>query len=80
MYVFFFKKDEKFLEKYNEIWEKVSNSIKKVNSEPRHNKKYLKTKIKSYKGKFNTKEGPQCIYISVILTDSVYRKDKKYYP
>ena len=26
------------------------------------------------------KEGSQCIYLSVILMDSVYRKDENYYP
>ena len=41
-----------------------------------------------YNGKTNTnihnnktqKEGSQCIFLSVILTASVYRKDKDYYP
>ena len=42
--------------------------------------KYIqKPKIKYYKGKINAKESPQCIYISVMLIDSVYRKDKNYY-
>ena len=59
---------------------KSAIASKKINSEPLHNKKYLKTKIKSYKGKLNTKEGSQCIYISVILIHSVYRKCKNYYP
>ena len=32
-----------FLDKYNEIWEKVSNVMKKeFNSKPVYNKKYLK--------------------------------------
>ena len=44
---------------------------KKFNNEPAHDKKYLKTEIKSFKGKINTKEGSQRIYISVIL---IYRK------
>ena len=40
--------DKKLLEKYNENQEKGSNSIrKKFNTEAVHNKKYLKTKIKS---------------------------------
>ena len=40
-------KDENFLEKYNEIWEKISNIIKKeFNSEPVHNKQYLKAEKK----------------------------------
>ena len=48
----------------------------------------MKTKIKFYNGKINTnfhnnkipKEGSQCICQSVVLIDSVYKKDKNYYP
>ena len=48
-------KDDELLEKYNEIWEKVKNSIKKeLHSEPVYNEKYQKTKIKPYNGKINT--------------------------
>ena len=37
--IYFSIKDENFLEKYNEIWEKVSNIIKtEFNSKPVHNK------------------------------------------
>ena len=77
------------LEKYNEIWEKVKNSIKKEFDEKQvYNEKYLKAKIKSYKGKINTifynnkipKEGSQFICLSVILIDSVFRMGKNYYP
>ena len=77
------------IEKYNEIWKKISNIIQKeFDSKSVYNEKYLKTKIKSYNGKINTnfhnykipKEGCQCICQSVILIDSVYRKDKNYYP
>ena len=51
----FFIKDDELLEKYNEIWGKVNNRIKKeFDSEPVYNEKYLKAKIKSYKGKINT--------------------------
>ena len=69
--------------------EKVSNSIKKrFDSEPLYSEKYLKTKIKNYEGKIKTnfdndkilKEGSQCIYLSVILTDFVFRIGKNYYP
>ena len=38
----FLMKDKAFLEIYNEIWEKVSNKIKKINSKLIYNKKYLK--------------------------------------
>ena len=63
-------KNNKLLEKYNEIWKKVNNTIKKeFDSNPVYIKKYLRTKIKSYKGKINTnfhnikipKEGSQYI-------------------
>ena len=40
------------LEKYNEIWDKDSNAIKKgFNSKSVYNENYLRTKIKSYQGK-----------------------------
>ena len=73
-------KDDKLLEKYNEIWEKVKISPKKeFDSEPVYNEKHLKAKIKSHNGKINTnfhnnkipKEGSQCICLSVTLIDSV---------
>ena len=63
--------------------EKVNNIIKKeFDSKP------IKTKIKSYNGKTYTtfqnnkipKEGSPCICLSVILIDSVYKKDKNHYP
>ena len=54
-YISFLIKDDKLLEKYNEIWEKVKNSLKKFfDSEPAYNERYLKAKIKSYNGKTNT--------------------------
>ena len=48
----FLIKNDEILQKFNEIWEKLSNSIKnEFNSEPVYNKKNLITKIKSYKRK-----------------------------
>ena len=82
-------KDEKLSEKFNEIWKYVSNIIKKeFDSNSVYNERYIKTKIKSYNGKIKTnfhnnkisKEGSQCISLSVIWIDSVYKKDKNYYP
>ena len=70
-------KGYELLEKYNEIWEKVKNIIKKeFDSEPVYNEKYLIAKIKFYNGKINTnfhnnkipKEGSQ------------FRTSKNYYP
>ena len=44
----FLIKDDKLLEKYNEIWEKVKSIIKKeFASEPVYKEKYLKAKIKT---------------------------------
>ena len=68
----FLIKDNELIEKYNNIWDKVSNAIKKgFDSEPVYNEKYSKTKIKSYEGKVNTnlhnnkmpKESLHCIYL-----------------
>ena len=70
MYVFLIKDDE-LLEKYNKIWNKVSNSIKNgFDSEPVHHETYIRTKIKSYESQINTnfldngipKEGSHCIF------------------
>ena len=88
-YMSFLRKDDGLLEKYNEIWEKVNNIIKKeFDSEPVYNEKYLKAKTKSYNGKINTnfhndkipKEGSQFICSSVILINSVFTTGKNYYP
>ena len=59
---------------------------KTFDSEPVCNEKYLKTKSKSYEGKISTnfhcdklpKEGSQCIFLSVILVDYVFRRGKSY--
>ena len=76
-------------EKYNEIAEKVYNSIKKeLESEPAYNEKYLKTEIEPYQGKISTnfhsdkiqKQGSQCICLSVIFIDSVHRTGENCYP
>ena len=86
----FLIKDDKLFKKYNEILEKkVSNSIKKeFDSKLVYTKKYLRAKIKFYDGKINTnihnneipKEGSQFIWLSVILTDSLFKTGKNYYP
>ena len=53
-----------------------------------YNEKYLKDKINFYNGKISTnfhnnkipRQGSQCICLSVILIDSVFRTGKNYYP
>ena len=84
IYVFFIKNEE-LLEKYNEIWDKVSNSMKKVfDSEPVYNEKKLKTQITPHEGKINThfhgnkipEEVFEFIYLLVTLTNYVFRTGK----
>ena len=43
-------KDDGLLEKYNEMWKKVKNSIEEeFDSEPVYNEKYVNARIKSHK-------------------------------
>ena len=69
--------------------DKVINIIKiEFDSEPVYNKKYLKTKKKSYEVKINTnfhndkvpKEDSSCVCLSVTLIDSVFKIYENYYP
>ena len=74
--------------KFWKKWATLSKRSLTVHSTPVYKEKYPKTKVKSYNGIINTnfenskilKEGFQCICLSVILIDSVYRKDKDYFP
>ena len=79
----FLIKDNKLLEKYN--LSKVSKIIKKrFDNEPVYKERYLKTKVTSYEGKINKifimkKEGPHCIFLSVVLVDSAFKMGKYHY-
>ena len=82
-------KDDGLIKKYNEIWKKVKNNLKiEFDSEPVYDEKYLKAKINSNNGEINTnfhnneipEEDSECIWLLVILIDSAFRTDKKYYP
>ena len=60
---------------------------KKFSSELVFGDKYLKTKIKSYIGKITRnfhgkapKEGIECVCLSAIVTDSIFKLGKNYYP
>ena len=54
-YMPFLIKDDKLLEKYDKISDKVCNRIRKeFDCEPLYNRKYLKSQSKSYAGKINT--------------------------
>ena len=88
-YISLLIKCDELLEKYNKIWEKVRNNIKKeFDSESVCNEKYVKAKVKSFNERINThfrnnkipKEGFQFIWLSVILIDSVFIIGKSYYP
>ena len=85
----FLIKDNEVLEKYNEMWDKVKNSIRKeFVSKTLYNEKYLKANRKFYNGKINTnfhnnkipRQGSQFICLSVILIDFVFRTGRNYYP
>ena len=83
--------DNNLLEKYTEIWRRVSNSMNiEFDSEPVYgdNDKYIKTKIKMYEDKVNKnfqdkevpKENASYDCLPFITLDSVVRVNKKYYP
>ena len=75
------------LDKYYAIWDKVSADIKKeFGSKPVYNKKFLKTKIKSYGDEdtyFHDKEVPKVgsnyKFLVVIGLDSALKKEENYY-
>ena len=61
-------KDNELSEKYNEIVEKVKDSLKKESdSELVHNKKYLRAEIKCYNEKINTNFHSNINYQKTIL-------------
>ena len=80
------------LKKCNKIWNEVSNNIKKgFDNESiynKNNKKYLRNKMKSYKGEikanFNNnkipKQGFYYICLLMILIDSALKKNGNCYP
>ena len=71
----------------NTIWDKVSTDIKKeFDTEPVYDKKFLKTKIKSYGNEatdFRDKEelevGPNYTCLAVTSLDSALKRDQNYY-
>ena len=83
----FLIEDDELVKKYNDIWNKVSNSIKQeLDCKPIYTKKFLKAKMKFYGDEatdFHDKEipkvGSNCTSLAVILIDFVLKKDEKYY-
>ena len=90
----FLTDNNKFLERYTKIWEKISDLIdKKSDSDPVYSNKYINTKIRSYNNdilthfydidnknnKLPEKNKPyRCI--SLISLDAIIKINKKYYP
>ena len=85
----FFIRDDKVLDKYNKIWDKVKEKLNiKFHSEPIYDKKYIKAKVREFDGVIKTnfldnkvpKENMHYTCIPCVTIDSVMRMDKKYYP
>ena len=83
----FLIKNEELIEKCNEIWGKTINSINKgFDSESVYNEKYIKPKnVMREKSQIfmairYQKKVLKCIFLSVILTDSIFMTGKNYYP
>ena len=90
----FFTDNNEFLERYTNIWEKISDLIdKKFDSDPVYNNKYINTKIRSYNNDIITNfhdndnknnklpeksKAYKCM--SLISLDYIIKINKKYYP
>ena len=78
----FLNEDEEPLKKYNDIWSKFSNSMKKTfDSGPIYNKKFLNTKIKSSNDEvknYYDNEIPEVVFsytcLTVVLIDFVLKR------
>ena len=85
--MYFFIKDNELLEAYNDIWSKVSNSIKtELDCGPIYNKKFLKTETRSFESEvtdFHGNEIPKVdsnyTCLAVILINFVFKQDENYY-
>ena len=83
--MYFLIENGNLLQKYNKICDKISADTKKESdSKPVYDKKFLRTKIKSYKDEatdFHNKEMPKVdsnhACLAVITIDSVFKKDEK---
>ena len=71
--------DDILLEKYNEIWDNISITVKRrFDSEHVYNEKYLKTKIKSYERKVNPNFQKDKMPGELVLTGSVSKMGEIY--
>ena len=83
--------DKKLLRKCNKVWDKVGDLLSvQFDSDPVYgdNEKYIKTKIRTYEGRFITnfqgkkmpKENISYNCIALVGIDCVIRMNKKFYP
>ena len=82
-------KDDDVLDKYNEIWDKIKNTLNiKFHSMLVYDEKYIKPKVREFNGVIKTKflsdkipkETVHCACIGCITNDSVMKIEKKNYP
>ena len=82
-------KDDMCLNKYNEIWDKIKETLSiKFHSMPVYDEKYIKAKVREFNGVIKTnflgdevpKENEHYTCIACITIDSVMRMEKKNYP
>ena len=82
-------KDDYVLNKYNEIWDKIKETLNmEFNSMPVCDEKYMKAKVKEFNGAIKTnflgdkvpKENKHYGCIACITIDSVMKIEKKNYP
>ena len=81
-------KDDDVLDKYNEIWDKIKETLSiKFHSMPVYDEKYIKAKVREFNGVIKTnflgdkipKESMHYTCIACITIDSVMRMEKKNY-
>ena len=81
-------KDGDVLDKYNEIWDKIKETLSiKFHSMPVYDEKYIKAKVREFNGVIKTnflgdeipKESMHYTCIACITIDSVMRMEKKNY-
>ena len=82
-------KDDDVLDKYNEIWDKIKETLSiKFHSMSVYDEKYIKAKVREFNGVIKTnflgdeipKESMHYTCIACITIDSVMRMEKKNYP
>ena len=85
----FIIKDDKMWDKYDKIWNMIKDKVGVTfHSEPVHEYKYLRTKVREFDGVIKTnflgsfapKENMHCTCIACVTIDSIMRMDKKYFP